>query len=75
MGVAVAAAIVEEASNGTRLLRQAAPAAKLTVNIVAPRGNTAAAPTLVVLAHHDAAPTGRVYDPTFSDGWREGSRS
>jgi hypothetical protein len=70
--LAAAAALVDEAQNGPRLLRRALYRPRTTVNVV---GRPAAAagspdrpaddaslPTLVVLAHHDAHQVGRLYD-------------
>jgi Peptidase family M28 len=57
-----AAALVDEAQNGPRLLRRALYPARTTVNVVARAGDPHAPRTLVVLAHHDAHQTGRLYD-------------
>jgi hypothetical protein len=65
LGAAAAAAIADDASNGTRVWRRLLGRRKPTWNVVATAGDGAAARTLVVLAHHDAAPTGRMFDPTF----------
>ena len=65
LGAAAAAAIADDASNGTRVWRKLLGRRKRTWNVVATAGDGAAARTLVVLAHHDAAPTGRMFDPTF----------
>jgi Zn-dependent M28 family amino/carboxypeptidase len=65
LGAAAAAAIADDASNGTRAWRRLLGRRKPTWNVVATAGDGAAARTLVVLAHHDAAPTGRMFDPTF----------
>jgi hypothetical protein len=65
LGAAAAVAIADDASNGTRAWRRLLGRRKQTWNVVAAAGDSAAARTLVVLAHHDAAPTGRMFDPTF----------
>ncbi len=65
IGAAAAAAIADDASNGTRFWRKLLGRRKQTWNVVATAGDEAADRTLVVLAHHDAAPTGRMFDPTF----------
>jgi Zn-dependent M28 family amino/carboxypeptidase len=65
IGAAAAAAIADDASNGIRVWRRLLRRRKRTWNVVATAGDGAAARTLVVLAHHDAAPTGRMFDPTF----------
>jgi hypothetical protein len=65
VAAAAAAAIVDDASNGTRVWRKLISRPKSTWNVVAEAGDPDGAVTLVVLAHHDAAPTGRVFDPSF----------
>jgi len=60
-----AMAIADDASNGTRLWRKALGRKRTTWNVVAEAGDTGADRTLVLLAHHDAAPTGRVFDPSL----------
>jgi Peptidase family M28 len=62
---AAAVAIAEDVSNGPRLFRRASSAPKTTWNSIARCGDPAAGRTLVVLAHHDAAQTGRIFDPRF----------
>ena len=62
ISVAGLAAVVDEAQNGPRLLRRALQRPHTTVNVVARLGDPAATRTVVVLAHHDAHPTGRIYD-------------
>jgi hypothetical protein len=59
---AVTAAIADDISNGPRLYRRALVAPKTTWNVVGDCGDLDAVRTLVVLAHHDAAPTGRIFD-------------
>lgn len=58
----VAAAIADDVSNGPRLYRRATSARSTTWNVVAEAGDASAERTLVVLAHHDAAPTGAIFD-------------
>jgi hypothetical protein len=58
----VAAAIADDVSNGPRLARRATTKPRTTWNVVASCGDARAERTLVVLAHHDAAPTGRIFD-------------
>jgi Peptidase family M28 len=58
----VTAAIADDISNGPRLFRRATSAPRITWNVVAECGDTTAERTLVVLAHHDAAPTGAIFD-------------
>ncbi len=61
-GAMVTAAIADDVSNGPRLFRRATVRARPTWNVVAAAGDEAATRTLVVLAHHDAAPTGAIFD-------------
>jgi hypothetical protein len=56
------AGIVDEAQNGPRLLRRAVRRRRSTVNVVARAGDPDAERTLVVIAHHDAAQTGIIFD-------------
>lgn len=63
--VAIAGAMAEDISNGPRLFRRATMNQKPTWNVVAEAGDPDASRTLVLLAHHDAAPTGLVFDPSF----------
>ncbi|MGZ4312280.1 MAG: peptidase M28, partial [Solirubrobacteraceae bacterium] len=59
---AVAAAIADDVSNGPRLFRRTAGRTHTTWNVVAGCGPEDAPRTLVLLAHHDAAPTGKIFD-------------
>jgi Zn-dependent M28 family amino/carboxypeptidase len=61
-GALITAAIADDVSNGPRLARRATGRPRPTWNVVASAGDPAAARTLVVLAHHDAAPTGAIFD-------------
>jgi hypothetical protein len=56
------AAIVDDVSNGPRVVRRAAMPEGPTWNVVAGLGDPDAEQTVVVLAHHDAAPTGWIFD-------------
>jgi hypothetical protein len=56
------ATVVDEAQNGPRIVRRALYPERRTVNVVARFGDPGARRTLVVLAHHDAHQTGRLYD-------------
>jgi len=62
VAAAVTAAIADDISNGPRLARRATTRPRTTWNVVARAGDVDARRTLVVLAHHDAAPTGRIFD-------------
>lgn len=64
-GLAVGIGIADDTANGMRLLRRATARRKPTQNVVARIGPEDAAHTLVVLAHHDAAPTGFIFDQTL----------
>jgi Peptidase family M28 len=59
---AVTAAIADDVSNGPRLFRRATTRPRTTWNVVGRCGDQAAGQTLVLLAHHDAAPTGAIFD-------------
>jgi len=59
---AVTGAIADDISNGPRLFRRAVAPTKTTWNVVGGCGDRRAERTLVVLAHHDAAPTGQIFD-------------
>lgn len=56
--------IADDSSNGPRVLRRLFTRPKPTQNVVARIGDENAPHTLVVLAHHDAAPTGFIFDQT-----------
>lgn len=56
------AAIADDVSNGTRLARRLIQRREATWNVVGRCGDPGASRTLVVLAHHDAAPTGLIFD-------------
>jgi hypothetical protein len=58
----VTAAIADDISNGPRLFRRALMRPRSTWNVVGRCGDESAARTLVILAHHDAAPTGAIFD-------------
>lgn len=54
--------ILDEIHNGPRILRTAVRREQRTVNVVAKLGDPGAERALVVLAHHDAAQTGFLFD-------------
>ena len=58
-------------SNGPRLARRATTTPRTTWNVVAEAGEPEAARTLVLLAHHDAAPTGRIFDERAQSAFGE----
>jgi hypothetical protein len=55
-------AIADDISNGPRVARRIIQRRENTWNVVAQCGDLDAPTTLVVLAHHDAAPTGMIFD-------------
>jgi hypothetical protein len=55
-------AIADDISNGPRLFRRATTKPRTTWNVIAVCGDPAAPRTLVLLAHHDAATTGKIFD-------------
>jgi hypothetical protein len=59
---AVTAAIADDISNGPRLFRRATTRPQTTWNVIGRCGDESADRTLVLLAHHDAAPTGAIFD-------------
>jgi Zn-dependent M28 family amino/carboxypeptidase len=71
VAAAVLAAIADDVSNGPRLFRRVASPARTTWNVVGDVGAPDAPRTLVVLAHHDAAPTGKIFDDTLQRRWGE----
>jgi hypothetical protein len=56
------AGVLDEAENGPRVFRRAMRRRRTTVNVVARAGDPDGLRTLVLLAHHDAAQTGRLFD-------------
>ena len=56
--------LFDEVLNGPRVFRRLMREEKTTVNVLAKAGDPSAAHTLVVLAHHDAAQTGFLFDQT-----------
>src|SRR5581483_6057706 len=56
-------AIADDISNRPRVFRRTTSRPKTTWNVVASCSDLDAERTLVVLAHHDAAPTGAIFDP------------
>jgi acetylornithine deacetylase/succinyl-diaminopimelate desuccinylase-like protein len=58
--------LLDEIENGPRIFRRAIRRKKTTVNVVAVAGDPDAERTLVVLGHHDAAQTGRIFDQTWA---------
>ena len=63
LGLGAAVAMAEDASNGPRVFRSLVLRKRPTWNAVAETGDRDADRTLVILAHHDAPPTGFVFHP------------
>jgi hypothetical protein len=63
-GAAAAAAIADDCANWSRTVRRAVAERRTTWNVVAETGDRDAERTIVLMAHHDAAPTGAVFDDT-----------
>jgi acetylornithine deacetylase/succinyl-diaminopimelate desuccinylase-like protein len=61
-GAGAAAAIADDCANWSRFARRALSEKRTTWNVVAEAGDPDADRTLVVMAHHDAAPTGFIFD-------------
>jgi hypothetical protein len=62
IAAACAALVADDAANGKRPYRRAVMRQRPTWNVVARLGDADAPRTLVVLAHHDAHPTGFIFD-------------
>jgi Peptidase family M28 len=65
IGGLAALAIADDVDNRRRVWRRIARRPRPTTNVVAEVGDLAADRTLVVLAHHDAAPTGWIFDQSL----------
>jgi hypothetical protein len=59
------AAIADDVANTHRIFRRRLSKPRPTQNVVAIAGDPDADRTLVVMAHHDAASTGLIFDPRF----------
>lgn len=66
-GAAAAAGIVDDITGTAMLCRRLTMRPHTAFNVVAETGDLASSRTLVVLAHHDAAPSGYVFDPSITD--------
>ncbi|MGE4428596.1 MAG: M28 family metallopeptidase [Solirubrobacteraceae bacterium] len=62
LALASAAGVLDEAENGPRIVRRLLRRRRTTVNVVGRAGDPTATRTLVVLAHHDAAQSGVIFD-------------
>jgi hypothetical protein len=65
-GAAAAAGIVDDITGGPMVCRRATMRPGTAYNVVAETGDKASSRTLVVLAHHDAAPSGYVFDQSIT---------
>ena len=65
------AGLVDEIQNGPRLVRRAVRREQRTVNVVGRLGDPDGPRTLVVVAHHDAAQTGFMFDQTAVAAFHE----
>jgi acetylornithine deacetylase/succinyl-diaminopimelate desuccinylase-like protein len=74
LGALAGGLVADDISNGPRLVRRTVSPERTTWNVVADAGDPSADRTLVVMAHHDSARTGKVFDQRGSaaPGW--GSR-
>jgi hypothetical protein len=57
--------IADDVANTHRVVRRRLMRSRPTQNVVGVTGDLSAERTLVVMAHHDAAPTGAIFDPRF----------
>jgi Zn-dependent M28 family amino/carboxypeptidase len=62
-GLAAGLAIADDCSNGLRVARKAMRRPRTTWNVVADAGDLDGERTVVVCAHHDAAHSGKFFDP------------
>lgn len=63
--------LIDEIQNGPHVLRRALRRERRTVNVIGRWGDSDAPRTLVVLAHHDAAQTGLLFDQTAVNAFHE----
>jgi peptidase M28-like protein len=66
-----AVGIADDASNGPRFFRKLTGSPIPTQNVVGIAGDKNAERTLVLLGHHDAAPTGKIFDDTLQSALGE----
>jgi Zn-dependent M28 family amino/carboxypeptidase len=66
-GVAAGLAIADDCSNGVRIARRTLEKPRTTWNVVAEAGDLAGEHTVVVCAHHDAAHSGKFFDPSVQE--------
>lgn len=71
LSVLAALGLADEIQNGPRVFRRALRPELETVNVVARAGDPEATRTLVLLAHHDAAQTGVIFDQTAIKAFHE----
>jgi hypothetical protein len=66
-GAMAAAGIVDDITGGPLVCRRVAMRPRSAYNVIAEAGDPHSSRTLVVLAHHDAAPSGYVFDPSVTE--------
>lgn len=66
-GLGAGLAIADDCSNGARVVRKALHKSRTTWNVVAEAGDPTGAHTVVVCAHHDAAHSGKFFDPRLQE--------
>jgi hypothetical protein len=66
-GALAALGIADDISGGSMVARRLLMRPRTTVNVVAQTGDRAARRTLCVMVHHDAAPSGLVFDQTVHE--------
>lgn len=64
-GLGAGLAIADDCSNGMRVVRKALQEPRTTWNVVAEAGDPAGEQTVVVCAHHDAAHSGKFFEPGY----------
>jgi Zn-dependent M28 family amino/carboxypeptidase len=64
-GVGAGLAIADDCSNGVRVARKTMEKPRTTWNVVAAAGDLRAERTVVVCAHHDAAHSGKFFEPGY----------
>ncbi len=65
LSILAALGLADEIQNGPRIFRRALRPELKTTNVVARTGDSEAERTLVLLAHHDAAQTGLIFDQSL----------
>ena len=66
-GAAAAAGIIDDITGTAMVCRRLAMRPRKAYNVIAETGDLTSRRTLVLLAHHDAAPSGYVFDPAVTE--------